>query len=220
VLIQYISGVNRVMRLLADDFAAKGMLVAVPDLFWRQEPGVQLNNDPSNPNPAEHKKALALNAGFDDGHGVADLISTLAWLRAAPQCSGKAGVLGYCLGGRLSYLMASRSDADCSVGYYGVDINRYLGEVDNIKKPLMLHIAGNDELCPPAAQQQIIQAVQPNPVAVVHVYEGARHAFALAGGPNFNASAADQANRRSLQFLEQGLAMATARTRASMQQRS
>ena len=220
VLIQYICGVNRVMRMLADDFAAKGLLVAVPDLFWRQEPGVQLNNDPSKPDSEHHKKALALNAGFDDGDGVADLISTLAWLRAAPRCSGKAGVLGYCLGGRLSFLMASRSDADCSVGYYGVNINQYLGEADKITKPLMLHIAGSDELCPPEAQREIVESLRPNPVAVVHVYEGAKHAFALPGGHNFNAAAAEQANRRSLELLEQELAFAEGKAPAHMRHRS
>jgi carboxymethylenebutenolidase len=206
VLIQYICGVNRVMRRLADEFAEEGMLVAVPDLFWRQEPGVALNDDPSRPNPEHHKKALALNSGFDDTNGVADLISTLGWLRQRPECSGKAGVLGYCLGGRLAYLMATRSGADCSVGYYGVNIGQYLGEADQIKNPLMLHIAGRDELCPREAQREIIEALRPNPAVVVHVYDRAGHAFALAGGQNFDAAAADRANRRSLQFLQQKLA--------------
>jgi carboxymethylenebutenolidase len=105
VLIQYICGVNRVMRTLADEFAAQGMLVAVPDLFWRQQPGVALNDDPSRPDPEDHERSLALNAGFDDENGIADLCSTLAWLRARPECSGRAGVLGYCLGGRLAFLM-------------------------------------------------------------------------------------------------------------------
>jgi carboxymethylenebutenolidase len=205
VLIQYICGVNRVMRMLADEFAENGMLVAVPDLFWRQQPGVALNNDPANPDPEDHKKALSLNAGFDDANGVADLRSTLAWLKARPECSGKAGVLGYCLGGRLAYLMAARSDADCSVGYYGVNINRYLREADQIKNPLLLHIAGRDELCPAEAQREIAQALETNPVTTVHVYAQAGHAFALPGGHNFNAATAQEANRRSLQFLRQVL---------------
>jgi carboxymethylenebutenolidase len=208
VLIQYICGVNRVMRRLADAFAAQGMVVVVPDLFWRQEPGIALNDDPSRPDPEHHKKALALNAGFDDTNGVADLISTLAWLRQRPECSGKAGVLGYCLGGRLAYLMATRSDADCNVGYYGVNINQYLREAQQIKNPLVLHIAGRDELCPPEAQREIMETLRPNPAVVVHVYEGAAHAFALPGGHNFDAAAAERANRRSREFLRQKLASA------------
>jgi carboxymethylenebutenolidase len=214
VLMQYICGVNRVMRSLADEFAAQGFLVAVPDLFWRQEPGIALNDDPSRPNPEHHKKALALNAVFDDAKGVADLISTLAWLRKRPGCSGKAGVLGYCLGGRLAYLMATRSDADCSVGYYGVNINEYLHEANQIKNPLMLHIAGRDELCPPQAQHEIIEALRPNAAVVIHIYEAAGHAFALPGGQNFDAAAAESANHRSLQFLQQKLASAELRATA------
>src|SRR3984893_3959112 len=208
VLVQYICGVNRVMRRLADEFAAQGFVVAVPDLFWRQEPGIALNDDPSRPDPEHHKKALALNAGFDDAKGVADLISTLAWLRARPECSEKAGVLGYCLGGRLAYLMATRSDADCSVGYYGVNINEYLREADQIRNPLMLHIAGRDELCPPQAQREIIETLKPNPAVITHVYEGAGHAFALRGGQNFDVAAAERADVRSLEFLQQKLASA------------
>ena len=205
VLIQYICGVNRVMRALADDFASKGFHVAVPDLFWRQEPGVQLINDPSRPTEAEQKRALELNAGFDDANGVADLIATVDWLRKGDGASGKVGVLGYCLGGRLSYLMATRSNADCAVGYYGVNIERYLGEVSGISKPLMLHIAGNDALCGPDARAQIAATLKAVPTAEVYSYAGAGHAFALANGHNFDAAAAEAANRRSLAFLSRYL---------------
>lgn len=206
VLIQYICGVNRVMRVLADEFAGHGFLVAVPDLFWRQEPGVQLNNDPGQPAEAEQKRALALNAGFDDDEGVADLIATLSWLRAQPGATGKVGALGYCLGGRLAYLMAARSDADCAVGYYGVNIEGYLGEAERIRRPLMLHIAGRDELCTETARRQIGHRLAMVPGAVVHSYADAGHAFALRGGHNFNAAAATEADRRSLDFLTRHLA--------------
>jgi len=220
VLIQYICGVNRVMRSLADEFAAQGFVVAVPDLFWRQEPGIALNDDPSRPDAGQHKKALALNAGFDDANGIADLASTLAWLRERPECSGKAGVLGYCLGGRLAFLMAARSDADCSIGYYGVNINAYLSEADRIKHPFMLHIAGHDELCPKEAQREIMRTLQQNRAAVVHVYDGARHAFALPGGQNFDSAAAAAANRRSLQFLRQNLVSAELHETAAQRSRT
>jgi carboxymethylenebutenolidase len=206
VLIQYICGVNRVMRALADEFAGHGFRVAVPDLFWRQEPGVQLNDDPSRPTEAEQKRALALNAGFDDDKGVADLVATVEWLRAAPGAAGKVGVLGYCLGGRLAYLMAARSDVDCAVGYYGVNIEGHLDEAGAIKRPLMLHIAGRDELCPEPARRQIAERLAAVPGAVVHSYAGAGHAFALRGGHNFNTPAAAEADRRSLDFLNRHLA--------------
>jgi carboxymethylenebutenolidase len=205
VLLQYISGVNRVMRRLADGFAREGFLVACPDLFWRQEPGVELNNDPARPDPAEQKRALALNAGFADEPGMRDVGATLAFLRGHPRCAGKVGALGYCLGGRLAYLAATRTDADCSVGYYGVNIHDYLGEAARIRRPLMLHFAEADELCPAPVRERIVAALAASGQASIHVYPKAGHAFALEGGANFDAAAAALANRRSLEFLRRHL---------------
>ncbi|MXW93457.1 MAG: dienelactone hydrolase family protein [Rhodospirillaceae bacterium] len=205
VLMQYICGVNAVMRRLADGFAGHGYLVACPDLFWRQEPGVQLIQDPSKPDPAEQQRALDLNAGFDDAAATADLNATIDWLRGSPDCTGRAGALGYCLGGRLAFLTAARSDADCSVGYYGVNIDRYLGEAGTIASPLMLHIAGADELCSQEAHDAIVGTLDPLDAVTLHEYEGAGHAFALEGGHNYRADAAALANARSLAFLQQHL---------------
>ena len=205
MLMQYICGVNNVMRRLADEFAGHGYLVACPDLFWRQEPGVQLIQDPSKPDPAEQQRALELNAGFDDAAATADLKATLRYLRGRPDCTGRVGALGYCLGGRLAFLTTARSDADCSVGYYGVNIDGYLGEAGAISRPLMLHIAGADELCSREAHDSIVDTLAPIDCVTLHEYEGAGHAFALKGGHNYRADAAALANERSLAFLRQNL---------------
>lgn len=210
VLIQYICGVNRVMRETADAFAKSGYLVVVPDLFWRQEPGVSLIDDPAKPTREEHRKALALNDGFDDALGVADLQAALTWLRRQPGCSGKVGALGYCLGGRLAYLLATRSDSDCTVGYYGVNIEAYLQEAAGIRAPLMLHLAELDTLCPAAARAQIMAALDGRRDVVLHLYPGAGHAFALSGGGHFHREAAALANRRSEEFLARHLDVAPA----------
>jgi carboxymethylenebutenolidase len=205
VLMQYICGVNAVMRRLADEFAAEGYLVAVPDLFWRQEPDVQLNNDPANPVQAEFERSLELNNGFVDETAVDDLKSTLAFLRDHAGCSGRAGDLGYCLGGRTAFLMATRSDSDCSVGYYGVNIDQYISEEPSISSPLMLHIAADDELCTPEAHDKIVGTLSENTHVTLHEYAGAGHAFALEGGHNYNAAAAHLANERSIAFLAEHL---------------
>jgi carboxymethylenebutenolidase len=205
VLMQYICGVNRVMRDIADRFAALGYLAAVPDLFWRQEPNVALIDDPAHPTPEEEKRSLELNAGFDDAAAVSDLQATVDWLRRSPDCTGKVGGLGYCLGGRIAYLMAARTDADCSVGYYGVNIDHYLSEASHIARPLLLHIAGSDILCPPPVQAKIGAALKSQPSVRLETYPGAGHAFALDGGRNFDAAAAALANRRSEAFLAENL---------------
>jgi carboxymethylenebutenolidase len=205
VLLQYISGVNRVMRALADGFAREGFVVACPDLFWRQQPGVELNNDPARPHPAEQKRALELNAGFKDGPGMEDVGATLAFLRRHPRCTGKVGALGYCLGGRLAYLAATRTDAHASVGYYGVNIHSYLDEAARIRGPLMLHFAERDELCPAPVRERIVGALGASDRVTAHVYPAVGHAFALEGGANYDAAAAALANRRTLDFLRQHL---------------
>ena len=205
LLMQYVSGVNAVMRGLADGFAAQGFVVACPDLFWRQEPNVRINNDPANPVAGEQDKAMALNAGFDDEKGLLDLVATLAYLRRHSLCSGRVGGLGYCLGGRTAYLMAARSDIDCAVGYYGVNIQAYLDDAARIERPLMLHHAAADALCPPQARDAIFAGLASNPQIVLHEYPGAGHAFALAGGANYDPEAARLADERSQQFLRDHL---------------
>ncbi len=202
LLIQEIFGVNKVMRDLADGFAAQGYAVMCPDLFWRQEPGIDITDQ----SEAEWKKAFALFQGFNAEKGVDDLKATLAALRKHPACTGKVGSVGYCLGGKLAYLMGTRSDADANVGYYGVGIQDLLGEAKSIKKPLMLHIAGKDQFVPPEAQAKIKQALPSNPLVTLHSYPEQDHAFARVGGQHYDKAAAELANKRTADFFKQHLA--------------
>ena len=201
VLIQEIFGVNKVMRDLADGFARQGHVVLCPDLFWRQEPGIQITDQTD----AEWQKAFSLYKGFNEAKGVDDLKSTLAHLRQLPACTGKVGSVGYCLGGKLAYLMATRSDADGSVGYYGVAIDAALDEAKAIKRPLMLHIAEKDQFCPPDAQAKIKDALKSNAHVTIHSYPGMDHAFARMGGQHYDKAAADQANQRTAEFFKKNL---------------
>jgi carboxymethylenebutenolidase len=201
VLIQEIFGVNKVMRNLADGFARQGYVVLCPDLFWRQEPGIQITDQTE----AEWQKAFSLYKGFDEAKGVDDLKSTLAHLRKLPACTGKVGSVGYCLGGKLAYLMTTRSDADCSVGYYGVAIETALDEATSIKKPLMLHIAEKDQFCPPDAQMKIKDALKGDPNVTIHSYAGMDHAFARVGGQHYDKKNAELANQRTAEFFKKNL---------------
>lgn len=205
LLIQEIFGVNAVMRALADGLARRGYVALSPDLFWRQEPGVDITDK----SEAEWQKAFQLYQGFDEAKGADDLKAALAHLRMLPECNGKAGSVGYCLGGKLAYLMATRSDADCNVSYYGVGIDKALDEASRIKKPLLMHIAAEDEFVPKAAQDAIRKGMAGNRHVSLHVYAGVDHAFAREGGEHWNAGAAKLANDRSAAFFKQHLASAT-----------
>ena len=201
LVIQEIFGVNKVMRETADAFAANGYVAMCPDLFWRQEPGVQITDK----SEAEWKKAFALMQGFDQAKGVEDMKATVAALRKHQACTGKVGSVGYCLGGRLAYLMATRSDTDANVGYYAVNLPDILGEAKNIKKPLLLHIAEEDQFCPKDAQQKIIEALSKLAPVTLHRYPGVNHAFAREGGANYDDNCAMLANNRTAEFLKTNL---------------
>ncbi len=204
IVIQEIFGVNADLRHKCEELAVKGFLAFAPDLFWRLESGVDLTDQSEQ----EWKKAMDLLQRFDIDKGVDDLRATLHTARGHAHCTGKVGAIGYCLGGRLAYLMAARTKVDCAVGYYGVGIERYLEESVSIRKPLMLHIAAEDEYVPPAAQQALHRDLGRMPLVELHDYPGAKHAFARAKGINFDAQAAASADSRSLAFLRTHLGAA------------
>ncbi|MFM2042349.1 MAG: hypothetical protein RLY86_925 [Pseudomonadota bacterium] len=201
MVIQEIFGVNDVMRGLCDSLAAQGYVALCPDLFWRQEPGIQISDKTE-----EHwAKAFQLYQGFNETKGVEDLIATLAYLRAHPAVTGKVGSIGYCLGGKLAYLMATRSDANANVSYYGVGIDKALDEASAITNPLMMHLAGKDKFVPAEAQAQITAKFTDNPLVTVHAYPDQDHAFARTDGVHWDPVAAKAANDRTAAFLAEYL---------------
>lgn len=201
VVIQEIFGVNRVMREVCDRLASQGFLAICPDLFWRLEPGVDITDQTQG----EWDKAFDLMTRFDVDAGVEDIRAAIDLIRADPGCSGKVGAVGYCLGGRLAFLTATRTDSDASVGYYGVGIEGYLAEAEKLAHPLMLHIAEEDGFVPKDAQAMIIAALKDHPQAVIHIYPGCDHAFARPGGAHYDAAAAAEADGRTLAFFRQNL---------------
>jgi carboxymethylenebutenolidase len=197
VIAQEIFGVNKTMRVIADDYAEEGYVVLVPDLFWRQEPGVQLGHS-----EADMQRAFGYYGGFDEAKGVEDLQSALDTLRAMPQFKGNAGVLGFCLGGKLAYLAATRTNADVAVAYYGVGIEKALGEIDKVKGRLVMHVAELDKFCPPEAQAQIVAAAKGRANVELYLYPGQDHAFARKGGDHYDKASALMAHQRSLTALK------------------
>lgn len=200
VAIQEIFGVNAVMRSKADWLAREGFLAIAPDLFWRLEPGVDITDQTE----AEWAKAMDLMKRFDLAAGVKDIQATID--HAKSMGAAKVGAVGYCLGGLLAYLSATRTDADASVGYYGVNIPAFLGEAANIRKPLMLHIAGKDGFVDAKAQAAMRQGLGGNSLVMLHEYPERDHAFTREGGKNYDAGDAKTADERTIAFLKQHLA--------------
>ncbi|EHP40566.1 carboxymethylenebutenolidase (dienelactone hydrolase) (dlh) [Cupriavidus basilensis OR16] len=197
VLCQEIFGVNATMRAVADYYAEEGYTVLVPDLFWRLAPGIELGD-----RGEDFQRALGLYQRFDEALGVQDVGAALDALRARPECVGQTGVLGFCLGGKLAYLAACRlAGVACAVAYYGVGIERALGEAANIQGRLVLHVAERDGFCPPEAQAQIRAALGAKDGIEVYVYPGVDHAFARTGGEHFDHPSALMAHQRSIAAL-------------------
>lgn len=201
VVLQEIFGVNKFLRDVADWYAAHGFVALCPDLFWRQQPGVELTDKGDDWN-----KAIAFYQGLDEAKAVEDSAAALDFLRCHSACSGRVGAVGFCLGGNLAYLLSVRFKPDCAIGYYGVSIEKSLNEASNLRSPLMLHIAGDDKFCPPEAQKQIHSTLDSNPLVTFYDYPALGHAFGRPGGEHYDAAAAEMANLRSLEFFVRHLA--------------
>ncbi|MFD1949253.1 dienelactone hydrolase family protein [Sphingomonas arantia] len=194
VVIQEIFGINAGIREKADRWASLGYLAIAPDLFWRMEPGVELDPDV----PEEMERAFGFYKQFDLDAAMRDVEATI---KAARGDAEKVGVVGYCLGGLIAYLAATRTDADASVGYYGGGINQKLGEAHAIGKPLMLHFAGDDHFIDAAAREAIGEGLRSNSHVTIHDYAGVDHGFAATSGSRRVDDAARLADGRTEAFF-------------------
>ncbi|MGH7067634.1 MAG: dienelactone hydrolase family protein [Acetobacteraceae bacterium] len=201
VVIQEIFGVNEVMRAIADGLAAEGYAAICPDLFWRIEPGIQITDKTE----AEWKRAFELFQTFDQVKGIEDVKAAVAAARTLPGSNGKVGTMGYCLGGRLAFMMAEQSDADVNVSYYGVALDNLLAGLARVRKPLVVHIADQDEFFPAEGRAKLVAALKGRPEIKSFVYPNANHAFARVGGVHWNGLAATIANGRSAEALAAAL---------------
>ena len=184
---------NAHIRSVADGYAADGFVALAPDVYWRQQPGSYL------PYTDEGRaQAQALSARLDTDQLTHDLGDAIAALRARPDCTGKIGVVGFCLGGLLAYLAGTRLPIDAAASYYGVKIEPHLGEADRLKCPLLMHFAEND----PHVPAQTVSAIQARLGGLdsvsIHIYPGTEHGFNRQGYPPYNDAAAAQARQRTI----------------------
>ena len=201
VVLHEIFGVNMDMRETCDELAAQGFIAVCPDLFWRQEPGLDLNHW----SDAEWKKGLALYAAYDRAKGVGDIVDTTHAAGQLDGASGKVGVMGFCLGGLMTFLTAAREKIDAAVAYHGGETEKYLDEADKITAPMLMHLAEEDEFISKEAQTKIKAALSNKPNVEIYSYPGCKHAFARHTGTHYNAEAAGKANGRTWQFLHDHL---------------
>jgi carboxymethylenebutenolidase len=201
VLLQEVYGVNRFMKRISDYWASQGFIAASPDVYWRFDP-----NNPLDPEtPGHREKARAKGAELDVDKAVEDITTLVEHLRRMPECTGKVGTSGYCLGGKLAYLQGTRGTADCNVSYYGVGIEKLLGEAGNLRKPLMLHMGEIDSWTPLEVRKQLDGVLSGFAHVTSYVYPKTDHAFAREGASTDVPAMRELANGRTLEFLRQHL---------------
>lgn len=197
LLIQEIFGINQHIRDVADQYASDGFVVLAPDVFWRQEAGVDIGYDDES-----FKKGFALMQGMDFPKAVEDLCVAAQTLKALPQVSGKVASLGYCMGGMLSYMVGTTDGAvDATVCYYGGGIHTALDRAPQANVPMLMHFAEKDGFIPMQAVEQIKDAFQNNSAVEIHTYPDVDHGFNCWGRPMYQQKAAALARGRSLEFL-------------------
>ena len=204
ILIQEIWGVNQHIRDVADSYAMDGFTVFAPDVFWRQQPRVDLGyNEVDNP------KAFAFMGGLDRPNAALDLASTAAALRAHAAVDGKIGKIasvGYCMGGALSFVCATNGIVDAAVCYYGGGIHTMLDRAPHIKVPMLMHFAEKDGHIPMSAVESVQAAFKGRDEVRIDVYPGVDHGFNCWGRAMYNQKAAALAHGRSLAFLAKMIA--------------
>jgi carboxymethylenebutenolidase len=201
VVIQEIFGINPGIRAKCDHWASQGYLALAPDLFWRLEPGIQLDPDV----PEEFQRALSLMGKFNQDAGIRDIEATIRAARAR-MGGGKVGVVGFCLGGRLAFMTATRTDSDACVAYYGVGIDNLLGEKHGIARPVLLHIAGDDHFVTPDVQAKMHEGLDDHSRVTMETYPGVDHGFATESGKRRSNEAAELADSRTDAFFAKNLA--------------
>jgi carboxymethylenebutenolidase len=201
VVLHEVFGVNSDIRKTCNELAEQGFIAVAPDLFWRQEPGVDLSVS-SEP---DWQHGLRLYQAYDRDAGARDVKDTANVVAKLPECSGRVAVMGFCLGGLITFITAARYGVDAAVAYHGGDTEKYLGEAGGLNAALLMHLAEEDEFISKPAQTEIKKALASKPNATVYSYPGQHHAFARHDGAHYNAAAAALANRRTSEFLHQQL---------------
>ena len=197
VVVQEAFGVNSHIRSVTDGWAKDGFLAVAPALFDRVERGVELSYTGD-----DLQKGISLIRQGSADDRVRDVAAALDYARR--ETGKRAGVIGYCLGGSMAWLAATRLDPDAAVGYYGGQIPTYAAEKP--KAPIILHFGLHDDHIPKSVIDEKVHAAYPE--IPIFWYE-AGHGFNCNDRASYNAEASKLARERSLEFLKKQLVAAS-----------
>jgi len=200
VIVQEIWGVNSHIRAVADQYALDGYVVLAPDVFWRQEPRVDLDYEGEG-----RSRAMALRQAVDDAQAGADVAAAAEYLKGLPEVEGGVAAVGFCLGGQLAYRAAAAGKVDAAVAYYGGGIQNSLELAARITQPILFHYAELDKLIPAAAVDSVKGQFTGRDNAGFFTYSGVDHGFNCWGRPAYDQKAAALAHGRTLTFLAEHL---------------
>jgi carboxymethylenebutenolidase len=193
VVVQEIFGVNAHIRSVADGYARDGFLAVAPALFDRIEPGVELGYEGE-----DAQRARSFIPKLDVEKSVLDTKAAMDY--AANTTGKKVAVIGYCYGGTIAWLAATRPGAAAAVGYYGGRIANYANE--NPGCAVMLHFGKQDAHIP---AEEIDKVRSAHPEVEIYMYD-AGHGFNCDARSSYNPAAAKEARERSQAFLKRQLA--------------
>lgn len=199
VLLQEIFGVTNYLKRRARDLAQAGYVVLVPHLYWRLGSNVELPED----TPEGLQQAFGYLQRLDEPQAVDDAVAALEHLRRMPETSGKAGVLGFCMGGRLAYKLAAASDPDVVVSYYGSGIGEQLHAAPQITAPILFHFGDNDQYLPVDEANRIRAAFASRQSTEAQMHAGAGHAFDNPSPLFHHRAASEEAWPQTIAFLKQ-----------------
>lgn len=194
VVIQEIFGVNSHIRRVVDDYATEGFRVIAPALFDRVESGIEIGYGPE-----DMARGLAVRNKISQDQMIKDVAAAISYVDRLAD-GGKTGVVGYCLGGTLAWLAATRLHVAAAVGYYGGRIAEHAKE--NPRCPVMLHFGAKDQHILPSEIEKIRQA---HPEVPIYVYD-AGHGFNCEQRKDYDPKSASPARERTLEFLRNNLA--------------
>ena len=207
VVLHEIFGMTDFIKDQVRFFADRGYAVIAPDLYWRVAPGAVFDYQGEG-----FEQALATRNRLDDDRTVADVGNVVRALSAMPACQGGVAVVGYCLGGLLTYLAAGRLDIAAAVSFHGVRIETRLAEAATLAAPLLLHFAGRDGYVTQDAVAKVKLALNGRPDVEIYDYPEADHGFTRRARPSFHARSAELAHARTFALLERALAAPAAAT--------